>query len=194
MQLSYRADEPYQPIPTAPPQCARVARVCNPEPIVVRCVPVGTGVQQPENPMARVTEGDIVRVVCVGRMADGREFQMSPEGEFLEFIVGHGDLLPELEQAVIGMAPGESRVVVLPQDKGYGPRREELVEVIDRDLFPKGIEPKVGQRLRLPSDECEVLQATITKVTETEITVDANHPLAGQDVLFNITLLEIVEL
>jgi peptidylprolyl isomerase len=144
--------------------------------------------------MARATEGDIVRVICVGRMADGREFQMSPDGEPIELIVGHGDLLPDLERAVIGMAPGESRVVVLPQDKGYGPHREELVQVVDRDLFPKGIEPKVGQRLRLPSDECEVLQVTIAKVTETEITVDANHPLAGQDVLCKITLLEIVEL
>jgi len=144
--------------------------------------------------MARAKDGDIVRVRCAGRTSDGREFEMSPDGEPVELVVGHGDLLPELERAVIGMAPGESRVVVLPQDKGYGPRREELMQAIDRDLFPKGIDPKVGQRLRLPSDDCEVLHATITEVTETKITVDANHPLAGQDVLFKITLLEIVEL
>ena len=144
--------------------------------------------------MARVKDGDVVRVICAGRTADGQEFEMSPDGRPIELIVGHEDLLPELERAIIGMASGESRVVVLPEKKGYGPRREELVQKIDRDLFPKGIDPKVGQRLRLPSDDCEVLHATITKVTETEITVDANHPLAGQDVLFKITLLEIVEL
>lgn len=144
--------------------------------------------------MARVKDGDVVRVVCAGRLADGREFEMSPDGNPMEFIVGHGDLLPDLERAVIGMAPGESRVVVLPKGKGYGPRREDLIQVIDRDIFPEGIVPKVGQRLRLPSDDYDVLQATIIKVTETEITVDANHPLAGQDVLFKLTLLEIVDL
>jgi len=144
--------------------------------------------------MARVKDGHVVRVTCAGRTAGGQEFEMSPDGQPIELIVGHEDLPPELERALIGTAPGESRVVVLPEKKGYGPRREELVQTIDRDLFPKGINPKVGQRLRLPSDDCEILHATITEVTETRITVDANHPLAGQDVLFKITLLDIVEL
>jgi peptidylprolyl isomerase len=147
-----------------------------------------------ESRMARVKDGDIVRVVCAGRLVDGREFEMAPDGGAIEIIVGHGDLLPELEQAVVGMAPGESRVVIVPKDKGYGPRREDLVQVISRDDFPEGIVPKVGQRLRLPGEDYEVLRAVVTKVTETEITVDANHPLAGQDVLFKLTLLEIVEL
>lgn len=144
--------------------------------------------------MARAREGDIVRVFCAGRTADGGEFDMSPDGQPIELIVGHGDLLPDLEHAIIGMAPGESRVVVLPESKGYGPRREEFVEEIDRDLFPAGIGPKVGQRLRLPSDRNEVISAIVTKVTDSKITVDSNHPLAGQDVLVKITLLEIVEL
>lgn len=144
--------------------------------------------------MTRAREGDVVRVWCRGRLADGREFEMSEPGEPLEFIIGHGDLLPELEQAVIGLTPGESRLVVVPKDKGFGPRRDELVQVIDRQLFPAGIEPRIGQTLRLPSEEFKVLSATVTKVTDKEITLDANHPLAGQDALFKITLLEIVEL
>ena len=144
--------------------------------------------------MTRVNEGDIVRVHCVGRLTDGREFEMSAPGEPLEIIVGHGDILPELEKAIIGMSAGESRIVVVPKNKGYGPRRDELIEVIDRRLFPEGIEPKVGQTLRLPSEDYKVLSATVTGVTDTEITLDANHPLAGQDIVFKITLLEIVNL
>jgi peptidylprolyl isomerase len=144
--------------------------------------------------MAYAREGDVVRIHCVGRTAEGGEFDMSPDGRPVELIVGHEDSLPDLERAIIGMAPGESRGVVLPKGKGYGPRRESLVEEIDRDLFPKGIEPRVGQRLRLPSDRNELVSAIVTEVTETSITVDANHPLAGQDVLAKITLLEIVDL
>jgi peptidylprolyl isomerase len=142
--------------------------------------------------MARARQGDMVRVYCAGRMADGSEFELSPGQEPLEFIVGHEDLLPDLEQAVVGMTPGESKVVILGKDKGYGPRREDLIQVIDRDHFPEGIEPKIGLRLRVPAKGYEVINATVVNVTDTKITLDGNHPLAGQDVLFKITLLEIV--
>ncbi len=144
--------------------------------------------------MARVAEGDIVRVYCAGRLTDGREFELAPDGGTLEVIVGHGDLLPPVEKALIGMTPGESKTVVVPKDKAYGPRREELVEVIPRKEFPEGITPKIGQRLRLPAEGYEVVNATIVQVTDTEIIIDGNHPLAGQDVLFQITLEEIVTL
>lgn len=144
--------------------------------------------------MARAQEGDIVRVYCAGRLTDGREFEMSEDGQPMELIIGHKDLHPELEKALVGMTPGESKVVVVTKDKGYGPPREDLIQTINRKEFPEGVRPKVGQTLRLPTDDYEVLHARVTKVTDTEVTVDMNHPLAGQDILFKITLLEIVTL
>ena len=144
--------------------------------------------------MTRAQEGDIVRVRCEGRLLDGRQFEMAPDGAPIEIIIGHGDLLPEVEQAVVGMVPGESKTVIVPKGKGYGPRRDDLIQTIDRNDFPKGIDPKVGQKLRLPAEGYDVLNATIVKVTDSEITVDINHPLADQDLLFQITLVEIVTL
>ena len=144
--------------------------------------------------MAKAQEGDIVRVYCAGRLTDGREFEMGEDGAPMELILGHRDVLPELEKAVIGMTPGESKVVVVTKEHGYGPRRDDLIQVVDRKDFPEGITPKVGQRLRLPTDNYEVVNATVKEVTDTHIVVDGNHPLAGEDVLFKITLVEIVTL
>lgn len=142
--------------------------------------------------MASAQEGDIVRVYCAGRLTDGREFEIGEDGAPVELIIGHRDLLPELEKAIIGMMPGESRVVVVPKDKGYGNRRDDLIQTIDRKDFPEGVKPKVGQQLRLPTDDYEVVNARVIEVTDTHVVVDANHPFAGQDVLFKVTLLEIL--
>jgi peptidylprolyl isomerase len=111
----------------------------------------------------------------------------------MEIIIGHEDMLPEVEHAIIGMVAGERKQVVVPQGMGYGRYREELTQVVSRDDFPEGIEPKVGLRLRVPAEGCEVVHATVVKVTGSEITLDQNHPLAGEDVQFEITLLEIVD-
>ena len=134
----------------------------------------------------------MIRIRCNGRMSDGREFDLAREHQPIDLIIGHGDLLPALEQAIVGMSPGESRVVIVPKHKGYGDRDEGLIEVVDRDDFPEGIDPKIGLRLRVPTDDYKVVHATIVDITDSRITLDANHPLAGEDLLFNITLLEIV--
>lgn len=139
----------------------------------------------------RAREGDMVRVSCAGRLASGETFRLSDEP--MEIFLGHGDLPAELEQAMVGLEPGESRLVILPKGKGYGPRREDLVQVVTRDRFPKGVEPKVGMRLRIPAEGFEVVDATIVEVTETDVTLDGNHPLAGEDVLMEIKLLSILQ-
>ena len=147
----------------------------------------------PTKTMAKAKQGDMVRIRCHGRLIDGREFDLARNHDLIDLIIGHGDYLPALEQAIVGMTPGESRVVIIPKDKGYGKRNEGLVEIVDRDEFPEGIEPKIGLRLRVPTDNYRVVYATITDVSASRITLDSNHPLAGEDLLFNITLLEIVQ-
>ena len=86
-----------------------------------------------------------------------------------------------------------SNTVIVAQGTGYGAYREDLVQVVARDHFPKGIDPKVGMRMRVPAEGYEVIHATIVKVTDSEITLDQNHPLAGEDAQFEISLLEIVD-
>ena len=142
--------------------------------------------------MAKAQEGDIVRVYCAGRLTDGREFEIGSLSEPVELIIGHRDLLPDLEKAFVGMSEGESRVVVVTKDKGFGPRRDDLLQTIDRKDFPEGVTPKVGQQLRLPTDDYEVVNVKVTEVHDKHIVVDGNHPFAGEDILFKITLLEIV--
>lgn len=143
--------------------------------------------------MRRAKSGDLVRLYCSGRLLDGREFDLSPGRKPMEIIIGHGDLLAELERALVGMVAGERRQLIVAQGMGYGGYREDLIQVVARDDFPKGIDPKVGLRMRVPTEGYEVIHATVTKVTDSEITLDQNHPLAGQDVQFEITLLEIVD-
>lgn len=142
--------------------------------------------------MAKARQGDMIRVRCSGRMIDGREFDLAREGGTVDLILGHGDLLPAVEEAIVGMSPGESRVVIIPKDKAYGERDEGLIEVVDRDDFPEGVDPKIGLRLRVPTGNYNVVHATIVDITDSRITLDANHPLAGEDLLFNITLIEII--
>ncbi len=143
--------------------------------------------------MRSAKSGDLVRLYCSGRLQDGREFDLSPGRKPMEIFIGHGDLLPNLEHALIGMVAGERKQLIVAEGTGYGAYREDLVQVVTRDDFPKGIDPKVGLRVRVPTEGYEVVHATIVKVTDSEITMDQNHPLAGEDVQFDITLLEIVD-
>ena len=86
--------------------------------------------------MAKAKPGDMVRLRCNGRMTDGREFSLARDNDIIDLIIGHEDYLPALERAIVGMSPGESRVVIVPKDKAYGERDEGLIEVVDRDDFP----------------------------------------------------------
>lgn len=143
-----------------------------------------------EAPQAK--NGDVVRVHYTGKLDDGTVFDSSTGGEPLQFTIGSGQLIPGFEQAVIGLKTGESITVKIPAVEAYGPHQEELVLVIDRTEFPADLEPQIGQQLQMSLADGSPIQVLVTGVSELTVTLDANHPLAGKDLTFDIELVDII--
>jgi peptidylprolyl isomerase len=145
--------------------------------------------------MTAARQGDTVRVHYTGKLSDGTVFDSSesPEGESnpLEFTLGGGMVIPGFDEAVDGMSPGDEKTVTIPVDQAYGPRMEEMVAVVNRSDIPEGIDPQVGQQLEVTQQNGQVFSVLVTEVTPDTVTLDANHPLAGRDLVFELRLVEI---
>ncbi|RMF56605.1 MAG: peptidylprolyl isomerase [Calditrichaeota bacterium] len=142
--------------------------------------------------MGQAKTGDTVKVHYTGKLVDGTIFDSSENRAPLEFTIGDGQLIPGFEQAVIGMQPGETVTVTIAADDAYGQYNPVLVQEIGRDMLPEDLEPQVGQQLEATQGDGGRLIVTITEVSDDTITIDANHPLAGKDLVFDIQLVEIV--
>ncbi len=142
--------------------------------------------------MVQVKAGDTVKVHYSGFLDDGTIFDSSLEREPFEFTLGQGMVIPGFENAVVGMDVGDTKTVNIPTDQAYGPYRDELLVAVERSEVPPDIEPDVGVELQIRTPEGTVTNVTITEMDENSITLDANHPLAGQDLIFEIKLVEIV--
>ncbi len=142
--------------------------------------------------MTQAQVGDMVKVHYTGRLTDGTTFDTSLERDPLEFTLGEGELIAGFEQAVLGMAAGESKTTTIPADQAYGPHHAERVIDVERHHLPSDLQPEIGQQLQMTRPDGTTLSVMVTTVTETQVTLDANHPLAGQDLIFDITLVEIV--
>ncbi len=134
--------------------------------------------------------GDTVKVHYTLKLSDGMVFDTSIGSEPLEFTIGQGNVVPGFEQAVIGMQVGETKKFTIPADQAYGQYHDDLIIEVGRDKLSPDIVPEVGMLLQ-SSQDGSVSIATILEVTETTIKIDANHPLAGQDLTFDIELIEI---
>jgi peptidylprolyl isomerase len=154
--------------------------------MILLVVMLATGCSSP----APAQTGDTVKVHYTGRLADGREFDTSIGSEPYEFTLGRGQTISGFEQAVIGMKVEESKTITIPADQAYGQRSDNMIFEIGRDELSPDIEPEVGMQLQ-SSQGGSVSIVTIVEVTETIVKIDANHPLAGQDLTFNIELVEI---
>jgi len=137
--------------------------------------------------------GDTVRVDYTGTLDDGEVFDSSVGKDPLEFTVGENQVIPGFEEAVIGMKIGESKTVKIPADEAYGAYREDMVLVVSRDKLPPGMNPQIGQWLELGQPGGQSIQVRVIDASESTVTLDANHPMAGKDLTFEIQLVEIVE-
>jgi len=142
--------------------------------------------------VAQAENGDIVKVHYTGKLENGMIFDTSAKRGPLRFTIGDGQLIPGFEQAVVGMNLGESKRVKVPADKAYGPHCEEMVLVVDQNQLPKHLKLEVGQQLQIPQKDGNKTLVTVTNVSESSVTLDANHPLAGKDLTFDIQLVEIL--
>ncbi len=136
-------------------------------------------------------DGNTVKVHYTGTLEDGTTFDTSIGREPLEFTLGEGQLIPGFEEAVKGMQVGQSKTVTIPSEGAYGSHLDDMVLVIEREQLPENLDPEVGQQLQRQGTDGRTTVVIITEVSETTITVDANHPLAGKDLTFEIELVEI---
>ena len=141
--------------------------------------------------MVEAKSGDTVKVHYTGTLEDSTVFDTSIEREPLEFTIGDGQFLPDFEQAVIGMKVGELKTINIPAEQAYGPYRDDLVLVVERDELPEDLDPQVGQQLQLIQPDGGSITVIIIEITETTATLDANHPLSGENLTFEIELVEI---
>ena len=142
--------------------------------------------------MTQAKSGDTVRIHYTGTLADGTQFDTSDGRDPLEFALGGGQVIPGFDSAVDGMAVGENKSVTIQPDQAYGERHEQLVQQVPKNALPEDMEPAVGMQLQSQSPDGQVMNLVITDVADETITVDANHPLAGQALTFAIELVEIV--
>lgn len=140
--------------------------------------------------MTEAKKGDNVKVHYTGKLADGTVFDSSEGSDPLEFAVGSGQVIEGFEEGIVGMKVGESKVVQIPVAKAYGERKEEMVIQAPIEQVPPDLNPELGMRLEMGGANGEILRVVVTEITDTHITLDANPPLAGQDLTFEIELVE----
>jgi peptidylprolyl isomerase len=141
--------------------------------------------------MSQATTGNTVKIHYKGTLEDGSQFDSSEGREPLEFELGSGQVIPGFEQAVEGMAVGESKSVTIAPEDAYGPRVEQAIQEVPKSVLPAELVPVVGMALQAQNQDQQPVQLTVTAVGEESITVDGNHPLAGKTLNFDINLVEI---
>ncbi len=141
--------------------------------------------------MSKAASGDSVKIHYTGKLEDGTEFDSSAGRDPLEFQLGSGQVISGFDKAVEGMAVGESKSVKIPPEDAYGPHEDRMVQDVPKSALPEELTPVEGMALQSRSKDGKTTRLTVTAVNEDTITVDANHPLAGKALEFDIELVAI---
>ncbi len=142
--------------------------------------------------MAQAKHGDTVKVHYTGKLADGTIFDSSVQGDALQFTLGSGQLIPGFEKAVFGMDVGEEKSFIIPADEAYGAHHADRVFTVARSSLPPQMNPALGQRFQVRQQDGSTLAVVVAAVSDADVTFDANHPLAGRDLTFEIQIVEIL--
>jgi FKBP-type peptidyl-prolyl cis-trans isomerase 2 len=142
--------------------------------------------------MAQAQNGDKVKVNYHGKLRSGETFDSSEGRDPLEFTVGSGQVIKGFDEGVKGMSVGEKKTVEIPVGDAYGEKSQDMIIEFPKSQFPPDMQPEVGQQLMMNNGAGQQFPVTITEVKEETVMLDANHPLAGQDLIFDIELVEIV--
>ena len=140
----------------------------------------------------RAKDGDTVKINYTGKLDDGTVFDSTEGKEPFELAIGSGTLFPVFEMAIIDMVVGESKTITIPADDAFGPRYEELTGRIPISQFGGEVAPEVGQRFQMTRPDSSLFWVTVLEVTADSVMLDANHPMAGHDLIFDIELVEIL--
>lgn len=141
--------------------------------------------------MAQASAGDTVKVHYTGKLEDGTVFDSSREREPLEFTLDAGQIIPGFEEAVDGLEEGEETTVEIPPEKAYGPHQEDAVMEFPSEQLPDEIDPEVGLQLQLQGPDGQPFPARVVEIGDETIVLDANHPLAGETLTFEIELVSV---
>jgi len=141
--------------------------------------------------MSIAKSGDTVKVHYTGTLNDGSQFDSSQGRDPLEFTLGAGHVIPGFDEAVSGMSVGDSKTVTIPANEAYGERNDEMIQQVPRSAIPDDIEMEVGLMLSARGPDGQNLSFTVVEFNDEQVTVDGNHPLAGQDLTFALELVSI---
>lgn len=141
--------------------------------------------------MAQASIGDTVKVDYTLRLKNGTVFDSTENREPIQFVLGQNGVISGFQNAILGMRHGESKTIKLSAEEAFGRRSEEMISTLVRERCPEGVKPTIGQQVQLKQSDGSRKIALVTQVTESDFVIDANHPLAGCDLAFDITLLEL---
>jgi peptidylprolyl isomerase len=141
--------------------------------------------------MAQAKTGNHVRVNFTGKLDDGTVFASTMNDEPIEFTLGENEVLPAIEEAVEGMEPGETKSVRITAEDAFGMRREDLVQEIPKASLPDDMDIEVGQQLWVDELDEEPIAVSVVDISDSTVTIDANHPLAGEDLIFDLEVVDV---